>query len=243
MRIQNYRQILKFSALLALTACLTACSAKIIVLKGPYPAPLVSKLPLTIGVYYNDALQNFTYTEVNINSGKDQLIIESGQSQRELFQTLLPAVFENVVVLESLDNLPERFPQLDAVFVANIDDFQLGLPEKTRLASYEIWIKYNMRLSEVNGDYIADWVMSAYGKSPGENSEKKGINNAASLALRDLAASFSLGLSDVPDIRDWLNEKGITFYLCNEGNGNNDGRHVRLTVRISANGAHSTLGV
>jgi hypothetical protein len=196
--------------LLAVTVVLGACSAQRIVLDGNYPTPLTSKLPLTIGVYYTDNVKEFTYTELNENNGKEQYIIESGNSQVEMFNTLLPAMFTDVVVLDNLDDIPARYPQLDAVFVPVIDDFQLGLPAKTRLASYEIWIKYNMRLSDVNGNQIADWVMTAYGKAPGDNSDNRGINDAANLALRDLAATFSLEVRDVPDVRDWLNSRGIT---------------------------------
>jgi hypothetical protein len=192
--------------LLAVTVVLGACSAQRIVLDGNYPTPLTSKLPLTIGVYYTDNVKEFTYTELNENNGKEQYIIESGNSQVEMFNTLLPAMFTDVVVLDNLDDIPARYPQLDAVFVPVIDDFQLGLPAKTRLASYEIWIKYNMRLSDVNGNQIADWVMTAYGKSPEETfqSVDAGVNDAANVALRDLAASFTLGFSNIPEVNEWL---------------------------------------
>lgn len=200
----------KSIVVLVLMAALASCgSTRTIMLEGQYPVPAVGKLPLTIGVYLDQGLQNFTYTEKNDSNGKDELIVNSGSTQQEMFARLLPAVFENVVILDTLEDLPGRYAQIDAVFVPVIEDFQLGLPAKTRLASYEVWIKYNMRLSELNGDTIADWVMTAYGKSPGNNSDREGINDAANQALRDLAATFSLGVTKVPDVRDWLDQKGI----------------------------------
>ena len=144
---------------------LAGCSATTIVVDGSYPSPLVRKLPLTIGVYYPEELRNFAYTEIDDNSGKDQYIVQSGTSQLELFNTVLPALFENVVMLDSLENANSE-NGIDAVFVPEIAEFQLGLPQKTKLKVYEIWMKYNMKLSKANGDYIADWVMTAYGKSP-----------------------------------------------------------------------------
>ena len=188
---------------------LGACSAQVITVEGNYPTPQVSNLPLTVGVYYDPALLNYTYTEVNERNGKDQYIVQSGPSQKQLFNSLLAGIFTDVVEIASLENVPGDYPQLDAVFVPMIDDFQLGLPEKTRLNSYEVWIKYNMRLSELDGSYIADWVMTAYGKSPSELSTREGINNAANLALRDLAASFALGARNVPEVRDWLRAQGL----------------------------------
>jgi hypothetical protein len=120
---------------------------------------------------------------------------------------MLPAVFQNVIVLDSIESANGR-SDLDAVFVPAVEEFQVGLPQKTRLNVYEIWVKYNMRLAGSNGDYIADWVMTAYGKSPEETSlfqsVDDGVNNAANVALRDLAASFTLGFSDIPEVNDWL---------------------------------------
>ncbi|MEX2367331.1 MAG: hypothetical protein WD601_12065 [Pseudohongiellaceae bacterium] len=189
---------------------LAGCGVNTINISGAYPSPLVSKLPLTVGVYYDETLSSFSYTEINDNTGKDQLIVNSGPSQIDLFNTVLPAVFENVVLLENLDGVSAR-DDLDAVFVPVIEEFQLGLPQKTRLSVYEIWIKYNMRLSRANGDYIADWVMTAYGKSPEEGfqSTDEGVNNAAVVALRDLAASFALGFTSIPEVNDWLKERSL----------------------------------
>jgi len=205
----NSAKTLRFQALLAAWLCLlsTACSVSTITLSGEYPAPLARKLPLTIGVYYPDELRNYAYVEIDDNSGKDQYIIQSGESQVQLFNTVLPALFQNVVLLDSLDQASQN-SNIDAVFVPNIEEFQLGLPSKTKLKVYEIWLKYNMRLSKTNGDYIADWVMTAYGKSPDESfqSVDAGVKDAATVAMRDLAASFTLGFTSVPGVSDWLRE-------------------------------------
>jgi hypothetical protein len=199
-----YRLLYLF-AVLAISATLSSCGVSTIVISGSYPSPLVRKLPITVGVYYPDELRNFSYTEIDDYSGQDQYILQSGGSQLELFNTVLPALFENVVMLDSLDTAASN-SQLDAVFVPTIAEFQLGLPQKTKLKVYEIWMKYNMKLSTASGDYIADWVMTAYGKAPQENMRTvdAGVQDAAVVAMRDLAASFTLGFSDVPEVNEWL---------------------------------------
>jgi len=195
------------AALLTVVLLLSSCAAKIIAISGTFPAPLTQKLPLTVGVFYGQDFTNHSFIEINGNTGNDQYIINSGSSQVELFNTMLPAVFQNVIVLDSIESANGR-SDLDAVFVPAVEEFQVGLPQKTRLNVYEIWVKYNMRLAGSNGDYIADWVMTAYGKSPEETSlfqsVDDGVNNAANVALRDLAASFTLGFSDIPEVNDWL---------------------------------------
>ncbi|MEC9223913.1 MAG: hypothetical protein VYE56_08480, partial [Pseudomonadota bacterium] len=99
-----------------------------------------------------------------------------------------------------------RAEGVDAVFAPAIEEFQLALPAKTKLDVYEVWIKYNMRLLTAEGDYIADWILTSYGKTPTETfrSVADGINEAAVVALRDLASSFSLSFGQVPEVRDWL---------------------------------------
>lgn len=199
-----FTSVLTFAVLGVL---LTACSVSTINITGSYPSPLVRKLPITVGVYYPEELRNFSFVEIDDYTGKDELIINSGASQVELFNTMLPALFENVVMLESLDGVQTN-NALDAVFVPAIEEFQLGLPDKTKLKVYEIWVKYNMRLSRTNGDYIADWVMTAYGKAPTESfqSVDAGVQDAAVVAMRDLAASFTLGFAGIPEVNDWLRE-------------------------------------
>ena len=186
---------------------LASCAARTIEISGNYPSPLVRKLPITVGVYYPEELRNFSFIEIDDYTGEDQYIINSGASQIELFNAVLPALFENVVLLDSLDG--PQAANLDAVFVPVIEEFQLGLPAKTKLKVYEIWVKYNMRLENANGDYIADWVMTAYGKSPTESFQTvdAGVQDAAVVALRDLAASFTLGFSDIPEVNEWLKEQ------------------------------------
>ena len=122
----------------------------------------------------------------------------------QLFDSVLPAMFERVIILNDLT--AAQTEQVDAVFVPSIEEFQLALPQKTRLDSYEVWVKYNMRLQGPQGDYIADWVLTSYGKTGVTTfrSVEAGINDATVGALRDLGSSFTLSFSAVPEVRDWL---------------------------------------
>lgn len=189
---------------------LSACGVGSIQISGSYPSPLVEKLPLTLGVYYDESFKNHHYTEINDSNGRDEFVVSNGPSQVALFNSLLPAFFEDVVLIDNLDEVPQH-PELDLVFVPVIEEFQLGLPHKTRLDIYEVWLKYNMRLSEADGDYIADWVMTAYGKSPSGTfqSQAEGVNDAAIVALRDLAASFTINFRNIPEVNEWLKERSL----------------------------------
>lgn len=183
---------------------LASCGVSNVVIDGSFPSPNISKLPISVAVYYDDALKEFAYLEYS-ETGQEEFNIQSGSSHMDLFNAIVPAMFDQVVVVESLEEA--KTLNVDAVFAPAIEEFQLALPAKTKLDVYEVWIKYNMRLLTAEGDYIADWVLTSYGKTPTQNfrSVEDAINEAAIVALRDLASSFSLSFSQVPEVRDWLN--------------------------------------
>ena len=182
---------------------LTACGTSNVVIEGSFPTPNINKIPLSVAVYYDDALRDFAYMEYS-ETGREEINIESGLSHISLFDAVLPAMFDQVISVNSLEDAASQ--DVDAVFAPAIEEFQLALPAKTKLDVYEVWIKYNMRLLTSEGDYIADWVLTSYGKTPIETfrSVEAGINEAAVVALRDLASSFSLSFAQVPEVREWL---------------------------------------
>ena len=197
------RSLLTRMGLFLSVLLLASCGVSNVTIEGSFPTPNISKLPLTVAVYYDDALREFAYLEYS-ETGAEEFNIESGQSHIELFNAVLPAMFEEVVVVDSMEAAEAR--GVDAVFAPLIEEFQLALPAKTKLDVYEVWIKYNMRLVTAEGDYIADWVLTSYGKTPTETfrTTEAAINDAAVVALRDLASSFSLSFTQVPEVRDWL---------------------------------------
>ena len=192
-----------YFSMIFLLVALSGCGVSNVVIEGSFPTPNINKIPLDIAVYYDDALSEFSYMEYS-ETGQEEFNIESGQSHIELFNAVLPGMFDRVIVLDNLEDA--RSEGVDVVFTPEIEEFQLALPGKTKLDVYEVWIKYNMRLLTAEGDHIADWVLTSYGKTPTANlrSTADGINEATIVALRDLASSFSLSFGQVPEVRDWL---------------------------------------
>ncbi len=201
---RKQQRLLVRAAYLLLIAALASCGVSNVVIQGSFPTPNINKLPVSVAVYYDDALREFSYMEYS-ETGQEEFNIESGLSHIALFNAVLPAMFDRVVFIDSMEQALAQ--GVDAVFAPAIEEFQLALPAKTKLDVYEVWIKYNMRLLTAEGDYIADWVLTSYGKTPTETfrSTEAAINDAAVVALRDLASSFSLSFSQVPEVRDWLN--------------------------------------
>ena len=205
MKIQIKKQLQTMKPLtISLISCfLISCGVSNLVIQGNFPTPNINKIPLSVAVYYDDALRAFSYMEYS-ETGREEINIESGESHIRLFNAVLPAMFEEVIEVEGFDD--PNVQGVDAVFAPVIEEFQLALPEKTKLEVYEVWIKYNMRILNSSGVSLADWVVTSYGKTPTETflSVEDGINDAAIVALRDLASSFSLNFTRVPEVQDWL---------------------------------------
>ena len=205
MKIQIKKQLQTMKPLtISLISCfLISCGVSNLVIQGNFPTPNINKIPLSVAVYYDDALRAFSYMEYS-ETGREEINIESGESHIRLFNAVLPAMFEEVIEVEGFDD--PNVQGVDAVFAPVIEEFQLALPEKTKLEVYEVWIKYNMRILTSSGVSLADWVVTSYGKTPTETflSVEDGINDAAIVALRDLASSFSLNFTRVPEVQDWL---------------------------------------
>ena len=198
--------LIKTGLVSVLALLLANCGVNNVVIEGEFPTPNIRKMPVSVAVYYDQALRDFAYLEYT-ETGSEEFNIESGASHIELFNSITPAMFEQVIFVESMEEA--QTAGVDAIFAPAIEEFQLALPAKTKLDVYEVWIKYNMRLLTVEGDYIADWVVTSYGKSPTETfrTVEGAINDAAVVALRDLASTFSLSFGDVPEVRDWLKQQ------------------------------------
>ncbi|GLS27666.1 hypothetical protein [Marinibactrum halimedae] len=193
--------------LFALPFFLASCTNSLVV-DTEFPSPIVPQVGITMGVVYDEALKSFTYKEEDKN--RDKWVIEAGDAHTRLFDQIFPAMFADVNILENhiLENHESGAGNYDLVLYPQIKEFQYSSPKETRIKIYEVWIKYHMQVFNANGDLVADWLMSAYGKTPSAflQSKEEAMNQAISVALRDLGATLSIGFVKVPEIRTWLEE-------------------------------------
>ncbi len=198
----KYRLVLLGACCLILGACNQSMTLQT---KSNVPTPLVTQLPLHMGVYYKDEFRNYVYTEHS--EDRQNWSIDSGASQVALFDQVLPSMFADISYVESL-SIPEA-GNIDAVLVPQVEEMQFALPGETRSAFYEAWIKYKIGVHDNQGRLIAEWPVTGYGKSSTEflKSRDKGMLAAVNAAFRDIGAKFSLNFSKVNAIRQWLASK------------------------------------
>jgi hypothetical protein len=185
---------------------LYGCGTNTITVEGNFPAPLVNTLPLTLGVYYDDIFIQHRYEYKPKGMQEAKLIMNTGDIQVTMFNNLLSSMFEKVVVLP--DYSPSERDDVDLILVPEVDDFQHAIPNHTKINVFEIWMRYRLKLFDRQGEPVADWIMSSYGKTPTAffQSGDAGINAATIVALRDAGANFALNFARVPEVKLWLEE-------------------------------------
>ena len=192
-----------------LLVVLAGCGPAEVVVKGDFPAPTMEKLPLTIGVWYSADFANHEFFDEAKTKTESSWLVKTGQAQVQMWDTLLAGMFARVVPMVGRPGPGQMNPTVDAVFIPEVGELQYALPAQTNVKVYEIWIRYKLQLVTTGGDPIADWTMSAYGKTPTAfmQSDQAAVNLAAVMALRDAGANFASSFTRVPGVQAWLQDR------------------------------------
>ncbi len=194
------RLIYAVSLLLILTACEQSMTLRV---ESEIPTPVIERMPVKIGVFYQDELRNYVSEENSDERPKWK--IDSGSSHVYLFEQILSSMFQEVTEVAGTT----AAATVDAVLAPSVAEMQFALPAETKTDFYEAWVKYDMELYNQDGSRIANWSVTGYGKSSTEfmKSRDKGLNAAVNQALRDAGAKFALGFPMVAEISAWLEQK------------------------------------
>jgi hypothetical protein len=188
---------------------LSACGPNQVIVEGKFPAPLMTELPLTIGIWYPQEFREHEFTDIEKPARESKWIVKTGEAQVQMWDTVLAGMFRNFVDMEEAPGPGVMNQVVDAILIPHIDELQYAIPTQTHVKVYEIWLRYRFELVTQGGEPIAQWMMTAYGKTPTAfmQSDTGAVNLAAVMALRDAGANFVTGFTRVPELREWLDTK------------------------------------
>ena len=197
---------------------LTACTSKEVIVEGSFPTPLVDPVPASVGVLFTQEFKEHELVDDATGRGEASWRVSTGTAQVEFWSTLFPAFFQNVVFIESYEDLQTY--DVDAILIPKVADVQYAIPLYTNVKVYEIWMRYtlslvkpeqiidkeNATISLENIQPFAEWPLTAYGKTPTAfmQSDIDAVNLAAVMALRDAGANFITSFLRVPGVMDWI---------------------------------------
>ena len=178
-RIRNSLSVLAFLAVLS------GCGSNVTLSDPSIPEPLIDKLPMKVGGRYPEAFDHFVHEERVV--GKEKWTIDLGASNRILFTQIFSSMFTDYQVIEG--NTDVRDLGLDAYIEPTIDAFEFSVPNQSQTDEFAVWIRYRIRIFDSEGNQVANWPISAYGKAQSSMfGGDASLRRAAVLAMRDAAA-------------------------------------------------------
>ena len=190
---------------------ISACANNVVV-EGNFPQPVLQKMPYTIGVYFDPDFRNHEFFDEATTREETDWLVRTGPAQVDMYSTLLPGMFNDVVMLNDISRrsrVDSVFEQdVDAILVPHVAELQYSIPSHTKINVFEIWMRYRYELYAPNGELLADWTMTSYGKTPTAflQSAEAAVNLAAVVALRDAGANFAMNFDKVPEVKMWMGQ-------------------------------------
>ena len=207
-------------ALLGLTVLLAGCSSKQVIVEGNFPEPLLDPLPITMGVIYPPAFAQHEFFDEAKGRADSDWLVKTGEAQVAFWDILLGGLFQEVVHIDSWETVESEGGRIDGVLIPSIAELQYTVPTHTNVKVYEIWMRYEFRLADMAAihqqadgalsfnpeDRLAQWPITAYGKTPTAflQSDEEAVNLAAVVALRDAGAHFITTFGRTPEVAAWL---------------------------------------
>ena len=195
-----------------------ACTSREVVVEGAFPTPLIDPVPVSVGILFTQEFREHELIDDATGRGEVSWRVSTGSAQVDFWSTLFPAFFQNVVFINSYEDL-ETY-DVDAVLIPEVSEVQYAIPLYTSVKVYEIWMRYQLSLVEPeqimdadnktinleNMQAFAEWPLTAYGKTPTAfmQSDVDAVNLAAVMALRDAGANFITSFARVPGVMDWI---------------------------------------
>lgn len=190
-----------FLILLGLSGC-----ASNIVVKGSLPAPLISPVPVKVGVYYSPDFKKYKHHEVIAR--QQTYNIDFGEQDYVFFRVLMSAMFQSVVPVGEPPLPPDKARGLDGVIVPQIVKYGFLTPGISGLNFYSASITYRITLYTPGGKKIHDWTLVGYGKSEGGmfGGDDRALESATLEAIRDGGARIAIDLPRDPAFVAWVQQ-------------------------------------
>jgi len=176
---------------------LSGCGSTVTLDAPTIPAPLIEKISASVGLRMPAEFDNYVHDEDII--GREHWTINLGNSNAALFRQLFQHMFDSVTIVSSTDD-PSKLP-IDVLIEPSIDAFEFSVPNQSKTESFAVWIRYRIKVFDHLGAEVANWPVSAYGKSQTESiSGTQALQRAAILAMRDAAALMIMKLDEATGI-------------------------------------------
>jgi len=189
-------------------AALGGCISTEFEAKPTIPEPLVTKIPVVVGVYLSPQFRDEVFREDR--EGGDYAI-SLGKAQSDGFMRLMTAMFTRAVAVPSTDAGARTDPEIRGVLEPVLLDFAFVTPAESGSGVYAVSIKYRINGYRPDGQLVDSWTFTGYGSAANEGMLPAGsatLQRATALAMRDAGAKIATEFREQAVVRGLLPDAG-----------------------------------
>ena len=191
-------------ALAALALLLGGCGPTKFEVELNVPPPLVSRIPIVVGVYVPEEFRTRVYEEKR----RDYSIsVSIGKAQSDGYVRLMNAMFLRAVPVQGTTAASVTDPEIRAIFEPVLEDFSFITPRDSNAPVYAVSVKYRINGYNRAGQIFDSWTFTGYGSVESSTMGLKGTNAlkaATGLAMRDAAAKLAAEFREQAIVRGLL---------------------------------------
>lgn len=183
---------------------LAGCGPVRLVATANIPQPLVMKIPVAVALFMPQEFAQYVHKEERWGT---EWNIEIGKAQFDAMSRLLNAMFERVIVVDSLNAGAQLGEGIAAILEPSVEEYAFVTPRDAGSPFFAVSIKYRVNVYSPDGKLADSWGFTGYGNSPaGGLSNTEPLKNATASAMRDAGAKLAVEFRDQAIVRGLLPE-------------------------------------
>jgi hypothetical protein len=189
-------------ALVGSLLALIGCGATSIIATTNIPTPLVAKVPVTVALHVPKEFAAYVHKEERWSTDWN---IDLGKAQSEGITRLMTAMFDRVVVVDSVNAGAQAGGDVKAILEPSVEEYAFVTPRDAGSPFFAVSIKYRVNVYSPDGRLADSWGFTGYGTSPSQGISSSGpLAAATALALRDAGAKLAVEFREQAIVRGML---------------------------------------
>ncbi|AMN45678.1 hypothetical protein ACG33_00860 [Steroidobacter denitrificans] len=191
------------SFLTGLTLAMVAgCGPVRLVVATNIPTPLIVKIPMGVALFIPAEFSQYVHMEERWSTNWH---IDLGQAQTDGITRLLQAMFERVVIVDSLNSASHLDAGIRVILEPNIEEYAFVTPRDAGSQFFAVSIKYRVNVYLPDGKLADSWRFTGYGSLPSRGlSSEAPLAAATALAMRDAGAKLAVEFREQAVMRGLL---------------------------------------
>lgn len=168
------------------------------------PTPLVVKIPVAVALYVPKEFSGFVHKEERAGTDWN---VDLGKAQSEGLTRLLTAMFDRVVMVDSINAGSQLGSDVRAILEPSIEEYAFVTPRDAGSPFFAVSIKYRVNVYSPDGRLADSWGFTGYGTAPSQGiTSNTPLTRATALALRDAGAKLAVEFREQAIVRGLLPE-------------------------------------